>query len=64
MFINFNKRKYLLAQNRSAISEEKWANYLYNTYPEWWESEYKDIWFLILYIILFVLILLMQLFII
>lgn len=45
MFINFNKRKYLLAQNRSAISEEKWANYLYNTYPEWWESQYKDIWF-------------------
>lgn len=42
---DYKKRKELLANNRKALSNEEWANYLYIAYPAWWDKLYKNIWF-------------------
>lgn len=44
MFIDYSKRKSLLANARKGISEDEWYYYLETFYPEWWKSVYGDKW--------------------
>tara|TARA_B100000902_G_C27322663_1_gene925844 strand:+ start:18695 stop:19240 length:546 start_codon:yes stop_codon:yes gene_type:complete len=44
MFIDYSKRKSLLANARKAISEDEWYCYLETCYPKWWKSVYGDKW--------------------
>ena len=30
---------------RRSISNEKWSKYIETCYPEWWEQEFKNIWY-------------------
>ena len=44
MIIDYEKRKYALANARKTINDDQWSNYLEKCYPEWWKQIYGNKW--------------------